>query len=435
MTATRNVKDKIKIGLIGCGTVGGGVVKLLFKEGENYQDRFGPEIELTKVCSRTRSKITALGVPEERIVDDYRDIVDDPDIDIVVELVGGTGFAREVVVDALKAGKNVVTANKALLASDGEEIFHLADAGEGSVSFEAAVGGGIPIVDPLKRGLTGNRIDYILGILNGTTNYMLTKMAAEGCSYDDVLAEAQRLGYAEADPTADVEGYDAAAKIALLASIVFNSRVHLDDVHTDGISTLTPADFANADAMGYVIKLLAVARRSDAGVDVRVHPAMLPKDHPMASVMGVYNAVYVCGEPIGDVMFYGQGAGEGATSSAVMGNIIDAARCIAEGSPVGFPCTCIYKLPIIPVEQLECGYYLRVEVADRPGVLHAVAEVFDEKGVSIKTLNQTSAGEGLCEMSFTTHRALEADVLDALKTIEQLDCVDRIGTFVRIEER
>lgn len=435
MTVSQRVKDKVKIGLIGCGTVGGGVVKLLFKEGENYQDRFGPEIELAKVCSRTRSKIDALGVPAERIVESYHDIVDDPDIDIVVELVGGTGFAHDVVVDALKAGKNVVTANKALLASCGAELFHLADAGTGSISFEAAVGGGIPIIDPLKRGLTGNRIDYISGILNGTTNYMLTKMAEEGVSYEEVLAEAQRLGYAEADPTADVEGHDAAAKIALLASIVFNSRVHIEDVHTDGISSLTPADFKNAVAMGYVIKLLAIARRAEGGIDVRVHPAMLPAEHPMASVNGVYNAVYVCGEPIGDVMFYGQGAGEGATSSAVMGNIIDAARCIAEGSPVGFPCTCIYQLPHMPIGDLETCYYLRIEVIDRPGVLHAVAEVFDELGVSIKTMSQSGTVDGLCEMNFMTHEAREADVVEALARIEKLDCVDHIGTFIRIEEQ
>ena len=305
---------KVKIGLIGCGTVGGGVVKLLFKEGSNYQDRFGPEIELAKVCSRTKSKITALGVPEERIVDDYHQIIDDPEIDIVVELVGGTGFAGDVVRDALKAGKNVVTANKALLAEYGEEIFSLADSGEGSVSFEAAVGGGIPIVDPLKRSLVGNRINSVMGILNGTTNYMLTRMANEGLSYEEVLADAQRLGYAEADPTADVEGHDAAAKIALLCSMVFNSRVNVNDVYTNGISTISPVDFQRADHMGYVIKLLAIGRRTAEGIDVRVHPAMLPKTHPMASVNGVYNAVYITGEPIGDVMFFGQGAGEGATA-------------------------------------------------------------------------------------------------------------------------
>lgn len=425
---------KIKLGLIGCGTVGGGVVKLLYKEGENYQDRFGPEIELTKVCSRTRSKIEALGVPQDRIVESYRDIVDDPEIDIVVELVGGTGFAREVVIEALKAGKNVVTANKALLASYGEELFHLADEGSGSISFEAAVGGGIPIVDPLKRGLTGNRIDYILGILNGTTNYMLTKMAQEGVDYDTVLAEAQRLGYAEADPTADVEGHDAAAKIALLASIVFNSRVHLEDVHCDGISKITPLDFKRAESMGYVIKLLAIARRTDKGIDVRVHPAMLPKDHPMASVNGVYNAIYVVGEPIGDVMFFGQGAGEGATASAVMGNIIDAARCIDEGSPVGFACTCIYELPYMPLDELETRYYLRFEVEDRAGVLHAVAEIFDELNISIKTMTQTSLDGGVSELTFLTHKAKEAAIQEAMQRVEKLDCVKKAGIYIRIEE-
>lgn len=425
---------KVKIGLVGCGTVGGGVVKLLFKEGSNYQDRFGPEIELSKVCSRTKSKITALGVPEERIVDDYMEIVNDPDIDIVVELVGGTGFAGDVVRNALKAGKNVVTANKALLAEFGEEIFHLADAGTGSVSFEAAVGGGIPIVDPLKRSLVGNRIDSVMGILNGTTNYMLTRMAEEGISYEDVLADAQRLGYAEADPTADVEGHDAAAKIALLSSMVFNSRVNVKDVYTSGISSINPVDFERARHMGYVIKLLAIGRRTDKGIDVRVHPAMLPASHPMASVNGVYNAIYVEGEPIGDVMFFGQGAGEGATASAVMGNIIDAARCIEEGSPVGFGCTCIYKLPYMPIEDLLSRYYIRIEVKDVSGTLHAISEVFDKCGISIKTLNQSPLEDGVSEMTFVTHKAKESDVSQALNEISALSCCESIGTLIRIEE-
>ncbi|MGN0039373.1 MAG: homoserine dehydrogenase [Coriobacteriales bacterium] len=425
---------KVKIGLIGCGTVGGGVVKLLFKEGSNYQDRFGPEIELSKVCSRTKSKITALGVPEERIVDDYRQIIDDPEIDIVVELVGGTGFAGDVVRDALKAGKNVVTANKALLAEFGEEIFHLADSGNGSVSFEAAVGGGIPIVDPLKRSLVGNRINSVMGILNGTTNYMLTRMAEEGLSYQEVLADAQRLGYAEADPTADVEGHDAAAKIALLSSMVFNSRVNVHDVYTNGISTISPVDFKRADHMGYVIKLLAIGRRTAEGIDVRVHPAMLPKTHPMASVNGVYNAVYITGEPIGDVMFFGQGAGEGATASAVMGNIIDAARCIAEGSPVGFACTCIYKLPYMPIEDLESRYYIRLEVKDQHGTLHAISEVFDDCGISIRTMSQSLLGDDSCELTFVTHTAREASVQQALNKLSQLSCLQSIGTLIRIEE-
>ena len=426
--------SKIKVGLIGCGTVGGGVVKLLFKEGSNYEDRFGPEIELAKVCSRTKSKITALGVPEERIVDDYHDIINDPEINIVVELVGGTGFAKDVVCDALKAGKSVVTANKALLASYGAEIFHLADSGTGSVSFEAAVGGGIPIVGPLKRDLTGNRIDYVMGILNGTTNYMLTKMADEGVDYASILAEAQRLGYAEADPTADVEGHDAAAKIALLSSIVFNSRVNVADVFTDGISTIAPIDFVRAKEMGYAIKLLAIGKRTNDGIDVRVHPAMLPASHPMASVNGVYNAIYVCGEPIGDVMFYGQGAGEGATASAVMGNIIDASRCIDEGSPVGFACTCIYDLPFRPIDDLETRYYIRLNVLDRPGTLHNVAEVFDEHQISLRTVSQATVGDDVCELILVTHKAREAEIQAALKQIAALDCTASIGTLIRIEE-
>lgn len=425
---------KVKIGLVGCGTVGGGVVKLLQKQGEDYRHRFGPHIELAKVCSRTRSKIEALGVPDACIVDDYREIIEDPEIDIVVELVGGTGFAADVVLDALHAGKNVVTANKALLATRGAEIFGAADAGSGSVSFEAAVAGGIPIVGPLKRDLTGNRIDSVLGILNGTTNYMLTRMRDEGVSYDEVLKEAQELGYAEAEPSADVDGLDAAAKIALLCSIVFNSRVTLDDVHAEGIRTIDPLDFRVARDNGYEVKLLAIGHRTEQGIDVRVHPAMLPVSHPLASVDGVYNAVFVSGDPIGDVMFFGEGAGEGATSSAVMGNIIDAARCIDEGSPVGFACTCIYKLPFAPIDVLQCRYYLRLVVKDQAGTLAAVSKVFSDHGVSVRVMNQEAAHEGSCQLAFFTHRACEADIQAALEEIQELPCVCELGTLIRIEE-
>ncbi len=416
---------KVKIGLIGCGTVGGGVVKLLFKEGSNYQDRFGPEIELAKVCSRTKSKITALGVPEDRIVDDYRQIIDDPEIDIVVELVGGTGFAGDVVRNALKAGKNVVTANKALLAEYGEEIFHLADSGEGSVSFEAAVGGGIPIVDPLKRSLVGNRINYVMGILNGTTNYMLTRMANEGLDYASVLADAQRLGYAEADPTADVEGHDAAAKIALLSSMVFNSRVNVHDVYTNGISTISPVDFKRADHMGYVIKLLAIGRRTAEGIDVRVHPAMLPLDHPLATVNGVFNAIYAVGDFVGETMFFGEGAGAGAAASAVMGDVLEVVRHIQAGIKPLVGCTCTDSLPFMKIEDTVQRYYLRCKVVDKPGILAKMASAFSNHGVSVYSMIQRGADEqaNTAELVYVTHSAKDSEIMAAIAEMKAMDNV------------
>ena len=329
----------IKLGLVGTGTVGGGCIDILQKHKEDFKRHYGIDVELARVCSRDPEQAEAHGVSDLFTLD-YHDIVNDPDIDIVIELIGGTTVARDVVVSALEAGKSVVTANKALMATHGEEVMHLAEKMNRELAFEASVGGGIPIIDPLKHSLISNEITSVMGIVNGTTNYMLTRMVDDNLSYDQALKEAQERGFAEADPTADVDGFDAAAKIAILASIAFNSRVTLDDVHTEGIRNITTLDLDTADDMGYVIKLLAIAHRTPDGIDVRVHPTMLPKAHQLATVNGVFNAIYVTGDAVGETMFFGEGAGAGPAASAVMGDVLEVARHLTLGVSPIVGCTC-----------------------------------------------------------------------------------------------
>ncbi len=348
----------VKIGLVGTGTVGGGCIDIIQKHAEAFQRHFGVDIELARVCSRDIAQAEARGVAD-RFTYDFHDILNDPDIDIVVELIGGTTVAREVVLGALAAGKNVVTANKALMATYGKEVMEAAEAAGKELAFEASVGGGIPIIDPLKHSLIANEIQSVMGIVNGTTNYMLTRMADNGLSYDDALREAQEKGFAEANPSADVDGFDAAAKIAILSSIAFNSRVTLDDVFTDGITNISPVDIEAARDMGYVIKLLAIAHRKEDGIDVRVHPTMIPADHQLATVNGVFNAIYVVGDFVGETMFFGEGAGAGAAASAVMGDVLEVARHVQQGVGPIVGCTCTDALPILPMDELVMRYYLR----------------------------------------------------------------------------
>ncbi len=424
----------VKIGLVGVGTVGGGVVKMLLAHAGDYERHLGVAIELACATSRTKQRALDAGVPEGAFVEDWHAVVENPEVDVVVELIGGTGVAAEVILGALAAGKHVVTANKAVMASRGKEIFEAAAAHGVEVAFEASVGGGIPIIDPLKHALTGNEIDSVLGIVNGTTNYMLTRMSEEGLDYDAVLADAQARGFAEADPTADVDGLDAAAKIAILASIAFNSRVTADEVFSEGIRGIEPADLAYADEMGYVVKLLAIAHKTDGEVDVRVHPAMLPKAHPLAAVGGVYNAIFVHGDAVGEVMFMGEGAGSGAAASAVMGDIIEVARHVALGLPPIVGDTCTDELPLRALDDLCGKYYLRIAVNDEPGVLAATAKVFGDNEVSIYSMVQAGAADGAAELIFMTHAANERHVQNALAGIEALEQVRRVACLIRIEE-
>ncbi len=425
----------IKLGLVGTGTVGGGCIDILQKHKEDFKRHYGIDLELSRVCSREKAQADAHGVGD-LFTTDYNDIVNDADIDIVIELIGGTTAARDLVTKALAAGKNVVTANKALMATYGEEVMGLAEKANREIAFEASVGGGIPIIDPLKHSLFANEITSVMGIVNGTTNYMLTRMVENGLSYDEALKEAQEKGFAEADPSADVDGFDAAAKIAILASIAFNSRVTMSDVYTEGIRNVTTLDLETADDMGYVIKLLAIAHRAPEGIDVRVHPTMLPKTHQLATVNGVFNAIYVTGDAVGETMFFGEGAGAGAAASAVMGDVLEVARHLTLGIPPVVGCTCTDDLAIVPMEDLKTKYYIRFAVADRPGVLAAMAGVFAKHGVSVRSVVQRGNSEhATVNLSYVTHTAAEASVRAVLAEIAQLDDVLRAEpSVIRVED-
>lgn len=415
----------VKIGLVGTGTVGGGCLDILSNHKQDFLRHFGIDLELTRVCSRDPQAAASRGL-QGIFTTDYHDVINDPDIDIVVELIGGTGVAKSVIVEALQAGKHVVTANKAIMATSGEEIMNLAEEKGLEIAFEASVGGGIPIIDPLKHSLIANRIDSIMGIVNGTTNYMLTRMDEDSLDYDAALKEAQERGFAEADPTADVDGLDAAAKIAILASIAFNSRVTMDQVYTEGIRRISPVDLANAHDSGYVVKLVAHARRGESGVDVRVHPTMIPEDHQLATVNGVFNAIFVEGDAVGQTMFFGEGAGAGPAASAVMGDVLEVARHVQMGIKPIVGCTCTDELPIIAMDDLETKYYIRFVVADRPGVLAACADIFAKNGVSVRTVTQRgNAAREDVDLVFVTHTAKERDVR---KTIDEILALDGVVT-------
>ena len=425
----------VKIGLVGTGTVGGGCIDIIQKHREDFKRHYNVDIELVKVCSLDSAEAEAHGVGH-LFTSDFHDIVNDPDIQLVIELIGGTDVARTVVCDALRAGKYVVTANKALMATAGEEIFRLADEAGVEVAFEASVGGGIPIIDPMKHSLISNEIESVMGIVNGTTNYMLTRIGEDDLTYDEALAEAQEKGFAEADPSADVDGFDAAAKIAILASIAFNSRVVLGDVHTEGIRNISPTDLINAREMGYAVKLMALAHRLPEGVDVRVHPTMIPRTHQMAHVNGVFNAIYVVGDAVGETMFFGEGAGAGPAASAVMGDVLEVSRRITLGVKPVVGCTCTDKLPIVPMDSLHTRYYLRLTVPDRVGVLAAAAAVFSKHDVSLRSVKQEGTSDrGAVDLIFVTHTACEKNVREAMAEIAAMeDMLLAEPTLIRVED-
>lgn len=413
----------VKVGLVGTGTVGGGCLDILRNHKEEFKRHFGIDIELTRVCSRQPEVAEAYGLGDI-FTTDFHEVIEDPEVDLVIELIGGTTFAKEVVIGALQNGKSVVTANKALMASCGEEVMSLAEEKGVEIAFEASVGGAIPIIVPLKHSLIANRIDSIMGIVNGTTNYMLTRMDEDGMSYEDALKEAQERGFAEADPTADVDGLDAAAKIAILASIAFNSRVTMNQVFTEGIRRISPVDLAMAHEMGYAVKLLAHAYRSNGGIDVRVHPTMIPESHQLATVNGVFNAIYTVGDAAGENMFFGEGAGAGPAASAVMGDVLEVARHLQMGIKPIVGCTCTDELPILSVEDLHTKYYIRFVVADRSGVLASAADIFAKYDVSVKTVTQRgNAARDDVDLVFVTHTAEERNVRKAIDDILALEGV------------
>ncbi len=425
--------SSVRVGLLGCGTVGGALVDLLSRQAEAIESRTGLTLQISRVAVRDLSKDRGLGLPADVFTTDAASVATDPDIDVVVELIGGVEPARDLLLNAIKAGKPVVTGNKELLASHGAEVFAAAEDAGVDVLFEAAVAGGVPLVRPLRESLLVEPVDRVLGIVNGTTNFILTRMAEEGAPYADVLAEAQRLGYAEADPTADVEGFDAAAKIAIIATIAFGVRVVADDVDREGITSLTADDIAFAKRSGFVVKLLAVAESfwsaGTADVGVRVHPVLLPDTHPLASVRESFNAVFVEGSSVGDLMFYGRGAGGDPTASAVLGDLVDAAlnRQRDTHATVGH----IGTGRIRSIDDLESAYYLSIDTVDRPGVLAAVASVFGAHDVSIAAMEQEGRGDA-ARIVFVTHRAREADVQATVAELRGLDAVRRVNNLIRV---
>lgn len=426
----------VKVGLVGTGTVGGGCLEILRNHKEEFKRHFGIDIELTRVCSRQPEVAESYGL-SDIFTTDFHEVIEDPEVDLVIELIGGTTFAKEVVIGALQNGKSVVTANKALMATCGEEVMNLAEEKGVEIAFEASVGGAIPIIVPLKHSLIANRIDSIMGIVNGTTNYMITRMDEDGMGYEDALKEAQEKGFAEADPTADVDGLDAAAKIAILASIAFNSRVTMDQVFTEGIRRISPVDLAMAHEMGYTVKLLAHAYRTDAGIDVRVHPTMIPESHQLAMVNGVFNAIYTVGDAAGENMFFGEGAGAGPAASAVMGDVLEVARHLQMGIKPIVGCTCTDELPILSVEDLHTKYYIRFVVADRSGVLASAADIFAKYDVSVKTVTQRgNAARDDVDLVFVTHTAEERNVRKAIDDILALEGVVTGGfpSVIRVQD-
>ena len=424
------MQELVRVGLLGCGNVGAALVRLVHDHADVVEARAGVPIEIARVAVRDLSKDRALPLPAGRFTDDAAAVVGDPDVDVVVEVIGGVEPARSLIVEALMAGKPVVTANKELLAVHGRALFETAEGAGVDLLFEASVGGGIPLMRPLRESLAGDRIRRVMGIVNGTTNYILTRMTDGGETFADALADAQLLGFAEPDPTADVEGYDAAAKAAIIASIAFGARVVADDVYREGITAITADDIAAARDLGYVVKLLAIAEEVDGEVAVRVHPTMVPERHPLASVRDSFNAVFIEADAVGELMFYGRGAGGAPTASAVLGDLVDAAKNVVEGRKGATIGTLVAK-PIRAIDEVFSQFYLHTEVADRPGVLAAIAPKFAEHGVSIKSMQQQGIGED-ARLVFVTHRAREADVRATVLALRDVDAVHRVGSVVRV---
>jgi homoserine dehydrogenase len=421
----------VRIGLLGCGNVGAALVQLVERQADVIEARTGVRLQISRVAVRNISRDREVELPEGVLTRDAHSVVNDPTVDVIVEVMGGIEPARELIAEAISHGKPVITANKELLANVGHELWAQSDAAGVDLLFEAAVAGGIPLIRALRESLRGEPVTRVMGIVNGTTNFILTKMTDEGADYSAALSEAQRLGFAERDPTADVEGFDAGAKAAIIASIAFGARVVAGDVYHEGISGVTAADIAIARRLGYVVKLLAIAEKiNDTDtIAVRVHPAMVPMNHPLASVRDSYNAVVVEGDAVGQLMFYGRGAGGFPTASAVLGDVIDAAVNLQKktfGSIGSFK-----RVPVMPIDETSSQYLIGLDVEDKPGVLHAITGVFANHGVSIRAAEQEGMGDD-ARLVFITHRAREADVQACVSEFRKSPAVRRASGLLRV---
>ena len=420
----------ISIGMLGCGVVGSQVARLLQSDEQELSERSGALLVLKKIG--VRSNAAREGINPSMITTDLNSIVNDPEINIVIEVMGGIEPARTLILEAIKNKKSVITANKALLATHGHELFNAADAAKVDLYYEAAVAGAIPIIRSMRESLAGDQITRVMGIVNGTTNYILTKMHEEGRAFSDVLKEAQSLGYAEADPTADIEGHDAAAKAALLASLAFHSTVTIDEVYCEGISAISLDDVNAAKAMGSVIKLLAIAELTlKDEISVRVHPVILPSSHPLASVRNAFNAVYVESEAAGQLMFYGRGAGGAPTASAILGDLVAVTRHRAY-STVGYGESDYADLDIAPVGDVKSQFFVRLHVADKSGVLAAIAQVFASESISIQTVRQAGLGSD-AELVVVTHAATDSSLKGCTKKLADMDIVSKVESVIRVE--
>ncbi|MBT2550869.1 homoserine dehydrogenase [Arthrobacter sp. ISL-65] len=430
----------LKVALLGCGNVGAQVARILIDDAGTLAPRTGARLELVGIAVRNLDAEREVDLPRDLFTTDAETLV--KDADLVIELMGGIEPARSLILSAIQNGASVVTGNKALLAADGPALYEEADKAGVELSYEAAVAGAIPILRPIRDSLSGDRITRVLGIVNGTTNFILDQMDSTGAQFADALAEAQRLGYAEADPTADVEGHDAAAKAAILASLSFHTRFDLEHVYCEGITRVSAADMAAAKEAGFVIKLLAIAEKigngdGSEGVSVRVHPTLLPREHPLAAVRGAFNAVFVEAENAGELMFYGQGAGGTPTASAVLGDLVSAARRIVLGGPGRIESTTGH-VPALPIDAATTSYYIGLDVADQPGVLAKIAQLFAEHGVSIEIMRQTihrdaDSNVESAELRIVTHRASEAALAATVEAVKGLDVINSVTSVLRVE--
>lgn len=433
------MKPSISVGMIGFGTVGSGVAKILLQNAAWIRRRVGVPVELVRVADLDTIRDRGVVLPDGILVSDMRRVLDDPQIDIVLELIGGYDTAKRVLMEAIAKGKPVVTANKALLAMHGEEIFEAAARRHVDIGFEASVGGGIPVIRALTQGLAANSMLSMYGIINGTSNYILSRMTREGHSFQDVLAEAQRAGYAEADPTFDVAGIDSAHKLSIMVTLAYGTPVNFKDVYTEGITHLTPLDIDYAREFGYTIKLLGIAKLLNNEIEARVHPTMIPTASPIAQVEGVYNAIQFVGDAVGDIVLYGRGAGSLPTGSAVVSDVIDIARNLLAGSegrvpPASFQPDQRLPVRIRPMEAIVSLYYLRFMVVDRPGVLSQISGVLGQHGISISSVLQKGRKEGqTVPVVIMTHAATERQVQSALREINRMPFVSEPATLIRVE--
>ncbi len=437
----RALASPVRVGLLGLGTVGAGTINLLERNNDEIARRAGRGIQVVAAAARHLDRPRACSTEGIRLTTDPFEVVDDPDIDIVLELIGGYEPARQLVLRAIENGKDVVTANKALIAKHGNEIFEHARAKGVTVAFEAAVAGGIPIIKAIREGLTGNRIEWVAGIINGTGNFILSEMFYAGREFAEVLAEAQRLGYAEADPTFDVEGIDAAHKLTILASIAFGIPLQFDKVFVEGISHVTREDVAYAEQLGYRIKHLGIAAQTTEGIELRVHPTLLPDRQLLANVDGVMNAIMVMGDAVGPTLYYGAGAGAAPTASAVVADLVDVVREAEVDADnrvpyLAFQSTALSNAPILPMEAVETAYYLRMEVRDQPGVLADITRIVGEAGISIEAILQKEPAPGAehVPVILLTHRVLERQMNQAIERIEDLESTEGRVTRIRLEQ-